>query len=276
MEYQVLVEILAAVFGLLLGSFANVCVTRMAADESVVRPRSHCRECGHMIAWYDNIPVLSFVLLRARCRYCHTAIPWRYPLIEALTGAWFWAAVHWSGAGWAGAKWCVFGFILITLATIDLEERILPDEFTLGGWLAGLALAIVAAPPAGIISLLLNLQSPLLGGLAEAGLASILTALLLWLVGWCYKRLNRLWKREIDPLGDGDPRMLGMMAAFLGFENTILTLIVAGVAGSVLGVAWTLWNRKKVLAYELPFGTFLGAAGLLVTIANWMGWLRPA
>jgi leader peptidase (prepilin peptidase)/N-methyltransferase len=274
MEYQVLVEVLAAVFGLLLGSFANVCITRMAADESVVRPRSHCRNCGHMIAWYDNIPVLSFAFLRARCRYCRTPIGWRYPFVEALTGIWFWAAVHWNGAGWAGAKWCAFGFILIALCVMDLEERILPDEFTLGGWLVGLAFAAVAPPPAGIVSLALNLQSPVMAGLAEAGIASLSAALLLWFIGWFYRQLNRLWKRDIDPLGDGDPRMLGMMAAFLGLEGTVLTLIVAGVSGSVLGVVWTVWNRKKVMSYELPFGTFLGAGGLLVAVAGWLGMLR--
>lgn len=275
MEYQILIEVFAAVFGLLFGSFANVCITRMAADESVVKPRSHCRECGHTIAWYDNIPVLSFLLLGAKCRHCHAPISWRYPIVEALTGLWFWAAVHWSGAGWAGAKWCLFGFILIALSVIDLEERILPDEFTLGGWLAGLAFAVVAAPHAGVISLLLGLRSPVTAGLAEAGLGSIAAALLLWLVGWSYQRINRLWKREIDPLGDGDPRMLGMMAAFLGFENTILALIVAGVSGSVLGLAWTVWNRKQILSYELPFGLFLGVGGLMVACADWLGFLQP-
>jgi leader peptidase (prepilin peptidase)/N-methyltransferase len=274
LEYQILVEIFAAIFGLLFGSFANVCITRMAADESVVKPRSHCRACGHMIAWYDNIPVLSFVLLRARCRHCQAPISWRYPIVEALTGVWFWAAVHWSGAGWYGAKWCVFGFLLIALSVIDLEERILPDEFTLGGWLAGLAFAFVAPPHAGIISLVLGLQSPLLAGLAEAGLASVAMALLLWFVGWSYQRINRIWKREIDPLGEGDPRMLGMMAAFLGLENTVLALIVAGVSGTVLGIVWTLCTRKKVLSYELPFGLFLGSGGLLVACADWLGWLR--
>ena len=275
MEYQILIEIFAVVFGLLLGSFANVCITRMAADESVVKPRSHCRECGRMIAWYDNIPVLSFLLLRARCRYCGSPISWRYPIVEALSGAWFWAAVHYDGAGWAGAKWCLFGFILITLSVIDLEERILPDEFTLGGWLAGLALAVVAPPHAGVISMLLGLHSTVLAGLAEAGLASIAVAVLLWFVGWAYKRVNRIWKRDIDPLGDGDPRMLGMMAAFLGFESTILALIVAGVSGSVLGLAWTLLARKKVLSYELPFGLFLGAGGLLAVGAEWLRLMRP-
>ncbi len=156
MAYQILIEIFAAVFGLLFGSFANVCITRMAADESVVKPRSHCRACGRMIAWYDNIPLLSFALLRAKCRYCQSPIPWRYPIVEALTGVWFWAAVHFNGADWAGAKWCLFGFILIALSVIDLEERILPDEFTLGGWLAGLAFAAAAPPHAGIISLFLG------------------------------------------------------------------------------------------------------------------------
>jgi leader peptidase (prepilin peptidase)/N-methyltransferase len=274
LEYQTLIELFAAVFGLLLGSFANVCISRMAEDESVVKPRSHCRECGRMIAWYDNIPVLSFLLLRAKCRYCRAPISWRYPIVEALTGVWFWAAVHWNGAGWDGAKWCLFGFILIELAVMDLETRILPDEFTLGGWLAGLAFAAVAPPHAGIISLVLGLQSPVMAGLAEAGLGSVALALLLWLVGWSYQRLNRLWKREIDPLGEGDPRMLGMMAAFLGLENTILALIVAGVSGSVLGLAWTVWSRKKILSYELPFGLFLGVGGLLVVSADWLGLLR--
>ncbi len=274
MEYQVLTGIFAVVFGLLFGSFANVCITRMAADESVVKPRSHCRDCGAMIAWYDNIPVLSFLLLRARCRRCGAAIPWRYPIVEALTGAWFWAAVHYGGAGWDGAKWCLFGFVVIALSVIDLEERILPDEFTLGGWLAGLAFAFVAPPHEGLISLLLGLRSALLAGLAEAGLASVLAALLLWFVGWSYKRVNLIWNRDIDPLGDGDPRMLGMLAAFLGFENTILTLIVAGVSGSVLGLGWTLWNRKRVLTYELPFGLFLGVGALLVVCADWLGLLR--
>jgi leader peptidase (prepilin peptidase)/N-methyltransferase len=274
LEYQILVEIFAAIFGLLFGSFANVCITRMAADESVVKPRSHCRGCGHMIAWYDNIPVLSFLLLRARCRHCQAPISWRYPIVEALTGVWFWAAVHYSGAGWYGAKWCVFGFLLIALSVIDLEERILPDEFTLGGWLAGLAFAFVAPPHAGIISLVLGLQSPLLAGLAEAGLASVAMALLLWFVGWSYQRINRLWKRDIDPLGEGDPRMLGMMAAFLGLENTVLALIVAGVSGTVLGIVWTLCTRKKVLSYELPLGLFMGSGGLLVVCADWLGWLR--
>jgi leader peptidase (prepilin peptidase)/N-methyltransferase len=273
-EYQILAEIFAAIFGLLFGSFANVCITRMAADESVVKPRSHCRQCGHTIAWYDNVPVLSFLLLRARCRHCQAPISWRYPIVEALTGAWFWAAVHYSGAGWYGAKWCVFGFLLIALAVIDLEERILPDEFTLGGWLAGLAFAAVAPPHAGIISLVLGLQSPLLAGLAEAGLASVAMSLLLWFIGWFYQRINRLWNRDIDPLGDGDPRMLGMIAAFLGLENTVLALIVAGVSGTVLGLVWAICTRKKVLSYELPFGLFLGAGGLLVVCADWLGWLR--
>jgi len=274
MEAEVLIEVLAAILGLIFGSFANVCITRIAADESVVRPRSHCRGCGHMIAWYDNIPVLSFMLLGGRCRHCHAPIGWRYPIVEALTGVWFWAALHWAGADWPGVKWCVFGFLLITLSVLDLEERILPDELTLGGWLAGLALAVVAPPPPGIITLALNVPSQLLSGLAEAGIASLTAALLLWFLGWFYKWLNRIWKRDIDPLGEGDPRMIGMVAAFLGLEGTVLAMIIAGVAGTVLGVVWILWNRKKVLAYELPFGTFLGAGALAIAVLGWFGKLQ--
>jgi len=273
MDFALFVELLAALFGLLLGSFGNVCITRMAADESVVRPRSHCRSCGRLIAWYDNFPLLSFLVLRGRCRHCRAAIGWRYPIVEALTGAWFWAAAHWSATPWAAGKWCAFGFIVITLATIDLEERILPDEFTLGGWLVGLALSVVAPPPEGVVSLLFPFSVEWLRGLMEAACASAGAWSLLWFIGWFYKRINRLWHRDIEPLGDGDPRMLGMLGAFLGLEGTVAALIIAGVSGSVLGLGWTLLNRKKVLSYELPFGTFLGAGGLAAAVAIWFQWL---
>jgi len=273
MDFALFVELLAAVFGLLLGSFGNVCITRMATDESVVRPRSHCRSCGRLIAWYDNIPLLSFLALRGRCRHCRATIGWRYPIVEALTGVWFWAAAHWSTTLWDAGKWCAFGFIVITLAAIDLEERILPDEFTLGGWILGLALSVVAPPPEGVVSLLFPFPVGWLRGLMEAACASAGAWGLLWFIGWFYKQINRLWHRDIEPLGDGDPRMLGMLGAFLGLEGTVAALIIAGVSGSVLGLGWTLLNRKKVLTYELPFGTFLGAGALASAVAIWFRWL---
>lgn len=257
----------AALFGLLLGSFANVCISRLPENESVVRPRSHCRRCGAMIAWYDNIPLLSFVLLGGRCRSCKALISWRYPTVEGLTGAWFWLAVRLNGVDWIAAKWCLFGFILIELLFSDLETRILPDEFTLSGWMTGIALAPLAPPPQGIIAILLEGQSAKLAGLAGAGLGSVALAGLLWAVGWAFQLV-----RKREGLGLGDVKLLGMMAAFLGLESAIVAVLGASLAGSVIGLVWITWRREDASTYELPLGSFLGAAGLVVALA---AMLRP-
>ena len=284
MEQHLILGIMAALFGLVFGSFLNVCITRLPQGESIAAPRSHCRSCQHMIAWYDNLPVLSFLLLRGRCRHCQASIPWRYPLVEILTAAWFVTAALYGGTSWATVKWCVFGFAVLDLAISDLETRWLPDAVTLGGWIAGLALAVVAPPPSGFLSLLLEVTglAPLttaraswLPGFAEALIASLLAAFLLWFIGWSYKWINRVaLSREIDPLGEGDPLMLGLLAAFLGFEGVILALLIAGLSGTVLGVAWLRWKGEDASSYALPLGLFLGVGGLAIACAQMAGWLR--
>src|SRR5690348_4331700 len=129
--------VLAFLAGLLVGSFLNVCVYRLPRDLSVVRPRSFCPGCEKQIAWYDNIPLLSYVLLGARCRHCKARIPVRYPIVELATGAAFAVCVASLGLGWPAAKYAILSAILITLIASDFEERILPDEFTLGGAAVG-------------------------------------------------------------------------------------------------------------------------------------------
>src|SRR5258706_1956523 len=133
--------LLAFVFGLLIGSFLNVCIYRLPRDLSVVRPRSYCPECEKQIAWYDNIPLVSYVRLKARCRHCGARIPWRYPVVELLTGLLFFLIVIALGPGLVAVKLCLFAALMVGMMFTDLEERILPDEFTLGGTLAGLVLA---------------------------------------------------------------------------------------------------------------------------------------
>src|SRR5579884_3049817 len=125
--------LLAALAGLLIGSFLNVCIYRLPRDLSVVAPRSFCPECDRPIAWYDNVPLLSYALLAGRCRRCGASIPWRYPVVELLTAVLFFIAVWILGVNAAAIKYCVFAAILVTLIFSDLEEKILPDEFTLGG-----------------------------------------------------------------------------------------------------------------------------------------------
>src|SRR5262249_12722319 len=134
---------LAGVFGLLIGSFLNVCIYRLPRDLSVVRPRSYCPECEKSLAWFDNIPLLSFLLLKGRCRYCGKPIRARYPIVEALTAILFFGFVARLGVSLAAFKFCLFSALLVGMVFADLEERILPDEFTLGGLVAGLALSWV-------------------------------------------------------------------------------------------------------------------------------------
>src|SRR3978361_121378 len=124
---------LAGIFGLLIGSFLNVCIYRWTRDLSVVKPRSACPECEKTIAWYDNIPLLSYLLLKARCRHCKTAIPWTYPAVEFLTAVFFAYFVAIQGLNLSAAKDCLFAAIMIGLIFSDLDTMLLPDEFTIGG-----------------------------------------------------------------------------------------------------------------------------------------------
>src|SRR5450432_1970371 len=130
--------VLAAIFGLLAGSFLNVCIHRWPRDLSVVHPRSRCPQCDRQIAWFDNIPVISYLLLRGRCRHCNASISARYPIVELLTAALFFFFVWQLGPTLSAARYCVFTAMLIVLAFADAETLLLPDEFTLGGAAAGL------------------------------------------------------------------------------------------------------------------------------------------
>jgi leader peptidase (prepilin peptidase)/N-methyltransferase len=243
--------ILSGLFGLVIGSFLNVCVYRLPRDLSVVRPRSFCPGCGKGIAWFDNIPVLSFLFLRGRCRGCQTHIPLRYPLVELITGAAFFAAVRIYGATPRAATVCVFAAILVELSFSDLETRILPDEFTLGGAAVGLVFAWFVPVS----------SAPGLPSLTEALLAAVVASGALWLVGKLYRLI-----RHKEGLGGGDVRMVAMMGAFLGIEGVLLALILGSVLGAVIGLAYILLTSKDAGAYELPFGTFLGLGALAVAL----------
>ncbi len=255
--------LLAALAGLLIGSFLNVCVYRMPRDLSVVRPRSHCPACEAPIAWYDNIPVLSYVLLHARCRQCGARIPFRYPLVELLTGALFFLYVDGLGLTGEALKYCLFSALMVGLVFSDIEARILPDEFTLGGWLAGAALAWLVPLEGDIVGLVLKLAGadwpPRALSLAEAVVGSIVPALALWMCGALYEAI-----RHREGLGFGDVKMVGCLGAFLGLRSTLLVFFLGSLAGAVLGLVFILLRRKDVATFELPFGSFLGAAALLV------------
>jgi leader peptidase (prepilin peptidase) / N-methyltransferase len=269
----VLEACLALLFGLLIGSFLNVCIYRMPRDLSVVRPRSFCPACQHPIAWYDNVPVLSYLLLRGRCRHCKAAISPRYPAVELLTGALFFVYVWKLGPTLAALKFCLYGAALVGLIFADLEERILPDEFTLGGAAVGLVLACFVPVKDEIAAGLLWLAgahwSPPWTSLAEAVLGAGLPCMFLWLGGWLYLKL-----RHREGLGLGDVKLIAMVGAFLGLRGALLTLIVGSLLGSVIGYAYIRITRQDPATYELPFGTFLGAAAIAVSLAGTgvLGW----
>lgn len=247
---------LALLFGLLIGSFLNVCIYRWPRDLSVVRPRSHCVACGKTIAWYDNFPVLSFFLLGARCRHCKARISWRYPVVELATGLLFFYFVSDLGVTLAALKMCVFSALLVALTFSDLEERILPDEFTKGGIAAGLLFAVFVPVPEGFAQFFVSGRA---AWILESAMGAFIPALILWLAGWLYQRI-----RHREGLGLGDIKLIAMVGSFLGLSGALLSLTAGSVAGSVIGYGYILATRKDPRTYELPLGAFLAVAALVV------------
>jgi leader peptidase (prepilin peptidase)/N-methyltransferase len=230
---------LAAALGAIVGSFLNVVIYRLPLQKSVVWPSSACTHCGRELSWYENIPVLSFLALRARCRTCQAPISARYPIIEAITAAMFALAWWHYGPGALLVSRLIFGCALIALFAIDLEHHLLPNAITLPLIAVGFAFSFVTEP--GWVSSLIGI---LVGGGVLFAIAEI------------YYRV-----RHEEGLGMGDVKMLAMVGAFLGWQLTLLTLMLASFSGTLIGLGLIVTNRGG-LKYALPFGTFLalGAA----------------
>jgi leader peptidase (prepilin peptidase) / N-methyltransferase len=260
--------LLALLFGLIIGSFLNVCIYRWPRDLSVVKPRSHCPSCEKMIAWYDNVPVVSYLLLGARCRNCRARISWRYPVVELATGALFFYFIYTFGLTVLAVKMCVFSALLVGLIFSDLEERILPDEMTKGGIVLGLIFAwfvpLEDLGGQGILGLLwmagLHVP-PRWDSVAEAAIGAALPSFFLWLGGFLYEKI-----RHREGLGFGDVKLIAMVGAFLGLQASLFTLLVGSLAGAVIGYGYIKITHKDASSYELPFGTFLGVAGLVAGV----------
>ena len=235
LEYGVAAAAAVFLFGLVAGSFVNVVIHRFPRGESVVFPGSHCPACGAAIRAVDNVPVLSWLLLRGRCRDCRAPISARYPLVE-LVNAILWVAVFVRAPGWAdfasGAFLCS---ACLALLAIDAEFRILPDRITLTGIAVGLALSFLSRS-----------RTPLS---AFAGAA--LGAGALWLLAFLWEKL-----RKVEAMGLGDVKMLGMIGALLGVPGVVLSVLLASVAGSLVGIAMVA-ARRGSLQTTLPFGVFL-------------------
>jgi leader peptidase (prepilin peptidase)/N-methyltransferase len=257
--------IIALVFGLLIGSFLNVCIHRWPRNRSVVKPRSHCVRCRKTIAWYDNIPLVSYIVLGGKCRHCGAKISWRYPLVEFLTALLFFYFVSAHGLTAMALKMCVFSAILIALIFSDLEKRILPDEFTKGGIVLGLIFSFFVPVPDITAQAIFWMAGSELNGrmqsVAESALGAFLPAFFLWGGGWLYYKI-----RHREGLGFGDVKLIAMVGSFLGLRGALLTLILGSVSGSVIGYSYIKLTGKDPANYELPFGTFLGVAALVAAI----------
>jgi leader peptidase (prepilin peptidase)/N-methyltransferase len=269
-ELSFLEPLLATVAGLLLGSFLNVCIYRWPNDLSVMAPaRSFCPHCEQQIAWFDNVPVFSFILLRGRCRHCREPISWRYPLVEVLTALSFWWFVTQAGFTPIALRNCVFAFILIGLIFSDLETMLLPDELTLGGTVVGIAFSLWIPANASILSAVASIAgfdlSPRVASLAESVAGAAIPSFLMWLMGYLFEKI-----RKKEGLGFGDVKMVAMIGAFVGLTGTLQTVILASVAGSIIGLLWLRLSRQSSETYQ-PFGSFLGAAAL-VTAAGGQTW----
>jgi leader peptidase (prepilin peptidase) / N-methyltransferase len=268
-----LIGIFAFLFGLIIGSFLNVCIVRIPGGKSIVMPASACPKCGAAIRPWDNIPVVSWLVLRGKCRSCKTPISWMYPVVELLTGVLFWACYYTFGLTTELLKWAIFSALIIVLVFTDLRERILPDVVNYSGFAAGLALSLVTQPSDGVALWLANRvfefppPAPVIS-LVDALLGAALGSGLLWLVSEAYFRL-----RGREGMGLGDVKMMLMAGAFLGMRRTLLTILAGSLLGSVLGLGFMM-ARRKDSDYELPFGSFLGMAAVLVMffgmpVVNW-------
>lgn len=248
----------AALVGLLMGSFLNVCIYRVPRDLSVVTPRSFCPECGKPVNWLDNIPILSYALLKGRCRECGKSIGIRYPLVELTTAILFGSTIAMFGWNLNGLKWCLFQAIMTVLFWVDLEERILPDEFTLGGSALGFLFAFLTKVPGDLGNLLLPSASLRTQSLVEALAGAFILTLPLASAGWIWSKVT---KREA--LGLGDIKLLPCIGLFLGIEVGIQTLLLGSLLGVVVGGIYIFIMKKKAREYELPLGSFYCAAAAI-------------
>jgi leader peptidase (prepilin peptidase)/N-methyltransferase len=278
--------------GLAFGSFLNVCVYRLPLDLSVVTPRSACPGCKKPIAFYDNVPVVSWLLLRGRCRHCKTRISARYLFVEVITGVLFLGCYAYFGITVATLKYCVFGFLLLGLIFTDAETKLLPDKLTLPGLAFGLIFSLLV-PVHDMASQFLPgmLDLPLsadfaarLFSLLDSVLGAVLGASFIYGAGAIYLR----W-RGAEGMGFGDVKLMAMVGAFLGIKLTVFTIFAASLTGSLFGLTTVLvvwikrthrftrrlptlqaarrrgWQSAQMVYrhYQMPFGVFLGSMALI-------------
>ena len=301
---MVILSIYFFLFGIVIGSFVNVCITRIPEDISIISPGSRCPKCGTAIKAYDNVPVFGWMWLKGKCRACGAPISVMYPLMELATGLLFVAAFLEYGITQATIKWLFFTCLILILTVTDLRVRMLPDVVTWPGFAAGLLFSLVVPPNDGFAGILswrfLHQRLPgNAAGLLDGILGAAFGSFLLWGLAVVYKAV-----RHREGMGMGDVKMMAMVGAFLGLRGTFLTILLGSLLGSVIGISvvvalylagwksgvarrasrrglgtesslrWTIASQ-----YQLPLGTFLGIGALALVylgrpIASYLPGLR--
>lgn len=238
--------VLVTVFGLIWGSFANVVIYRLPEGKSVVFPGSACPKCNTKIKWYDNVPVLGWLWLRGRCRTCKQSIAWRYPVVEALSGALFLAVFFKYGFSWTTVEYTIFCWSLLVVSVIDLDHMILPDVFTLSGIVIGLAGAALNPER--------EFMPALWGVLMGGGF--------LWLIAYLYYVI-----RKEEGMGGGDIKLLAWIGAVLGWSSIPFTVLASSLVGSMVGITYALRSGAG-LKSTIPFGPFLALGAIIYLLGG--------
>lgn len=237
------------IFGSILGSFANVIIYRMPLELSIILPNSHCFQCKSPVQWFDNIPIVSWFVLRGKCRSCGARFSWRYPLVEFLTGLLFLLSFHFIGYKWFLLEVLIFQFGIVASSFIDFDHMILPDEFTLGG----LVIALVGAA--------LNPERSFI----DAALGMLFGGGFLWFMAYAYYLLTKN-----EGMGGGDIKLLAWIGALLGWKAIPFVIMSSAIIGSIVGLAVAV-KSEDGLKTAIPFGPYL-ALGAVIYIFGGDQW----
>jgi leader peptidase (prepilin peptidase)/N-methyltransferase len=261
-----MLNVISVLFGAMIGSFLNVCICRVPEGKSIVTPGSHCPRCGKAIRWYDNLPLISFLLLRGRCRHCHGSISVQYPLVEGVTALLSLLLFMRFGPSLQYVIYFAFAAALVVVTVIDLYHQIIPNVISLPGIAAGLLASWFLPNPALLDGLLRGLlfQAGRIGVNLSNHAAFVDSLLGILLGGGSLLLVIHLyyWLRKAEGMGGGDVKLLAMVGAFLGWKAVVVTIIFSSFIGSIVGVTVMVWKGRD-LKYAIPYGPFLSLGAMM-------------